>query len=117
NSRRLAKGPARCTLLINPLDAAARGIADGSLVDIESRVGKVSVACAISDDVMPGTVSLPHGFGHDRPGTRLGVAAERPGVSYNDLSDPRLIDPVSGNAALSGVPVTVVAAASKVAAA
>ncbi|HPU16265.1 MAG TPA: molybdopterin dinucleotide binding domain-containing protein, partial [Polymorphobacter sp.] len=97
-------------------DAAARGLETGQLVDIESRVGRVQVACDISDDVMPGTVSLPHGYGHDRPGIRLRVAAERPGVSYNDLSDPLLIDPVSGNAALTGVPVTISAAASMVAA-
>ena len=116
NSRRLAKGPARCVLMINPADAHPRGLETGQLVDIESRVGKVQVACDISDDVMPGTVSLPHGYGHNRPGIRLRVAAERPGVSYNDLSDPLLIDPVSGNAALTGVPVTISAVASMVAA-
>lgn len=116
NSRRLAKGPARCVLMINPADAAPRRLASGDMVDIASRVGSVRVACEISDDVMPGTVSLPHGYGHDRPGIRLRVAAERPGVSYNDLSDPLRIDAVSGNAALSGVPVSVIATASMVAA-
>lgn len=115
NSRRLAKGPARCVLMINPADAAPRRLASGDMVDIASRVGSVRVACEISDDVMPGTVSLPHGYGHDRPGIRLRVA-ERPGVSYNDLSDPLRIDAVSGNAALSGVPVSVIATPSMVAA-
>jgi len=56
---------------------------------------------------MPGTVSLPHGWGHDREGTRLGIAALHPGVSANDLTDERYLDVVSGNAALNGVPVTV----------
>ena len=110
NSPRLAKGPARCTLMIAPADAEARGIADGALVDVASRVGRVTVAAQVTDDVMPGVVSLPHGFGHDRPGIRLRVASARPGVSLNDLTDPRRIDPLSGNAALTGVPVTVAAA-------
>ena len=107
NSRRLLKGPDRCTLMIHPDDAATRGIVDGALVAIASRVGRIEVAAELTDDVMPGTVSLPHGFGHGRKGVRLSVAREKPGVSLNDLTDPALLDPLSGNAALNGVAVTV----------
>lgn len=117
NSRRLAKGPARCTLMIHPDDAADRGIVPGDLVSIASRTGRVEVAAEITDDVMPGVVSLPHGFGHGRPGIRLAVARERPGVSLNDLTDPLAMDPLSGNAALNGTPVTVTRARLAVAAA
>ncbi|KPF71507.1 oxidoreductase [alpha proteobacterium AAP81b] len=107
NSRRLAKGPARCTLLIHPDDAGARGVADGADVTLTSDTGTVIVAAEISESVMPGTVSLPHGFGHGRDGVRLRVARERPGVSINDLTSRARIDPLSGNAALVGTPVEV----------
>lgn len=110
NSRRLLKGPDRCTLMIHPDDAAARGIATGAQVTVRSRVGAVTVAAEVTDDVMPGVVSLPHGFGHGRKGVKLSVAAEKPGVSINDLTDRARLDPVSGNAALTGTPVEVAAA-------
>ena len=71
---------------------------------VTSRVGSVDVECAASEDVMPGVVSLPHGYGHALPGTRLTHAATVPGVSINDLTDPERLD-VSGNAALNGTPV------------
>ena len=74
---------------------------------VSSRVGAIEAPVEVTDDVMPGVVSLPHGWGHDRPGIRLRVATEHPGVSVNDLTDDALVDPVSGNAALSGVPVEV----------
>ncbi len=117
NSRRLAKGPVRCTLMINPADADARGLADGDMADVASSVGQVSVAVEVTDAVMPGVVSLPHGFGHDRPGVRLSVARERPGVSLNDLTRRDRFDPLSGNAALSGTPVSVSRVVAAVAAA
>ncbi len=107
NSRRLAKGPLRCTLMIAPADAQARGIADGTLVSVASAAGRIEVVAEITDAVMPGVVSMPHGFGHGRPGVRLGVARERPGASINDLTERGRIDPLSGNAALVGTPVTV----------
>lgn len=116
NSRRLAKGPARCTLMIHPADAAARGLADGDMAEIASSVGQVGVAVEVTDAVMPGVVSLPHGFGHGRPGVRLSVARERPGVSINDLTRRDRFDPLSGNAALSGTPVSVSRAVAAVAA-
>lgn len=110
NSKRLLKGPDRCTLMIHPNDAAERGIEDGAPVMITSRVGEVTAPAEVTDSVMPGTVSLPHGFGHGRAGVQLRVARERPGVSVNDLTDRRRFDPLSGNAALNGTPVTVLAA-------
>jgi anaerobic selenocysteine-containing dehydrogenase len=107
NAPRLMRGADRCTLLVNPSDASARGIADGDRVDVRSRIGSVTVPAEISDAVMPGVVSLPHGFGHGRAGTHLGVAATMPGASINDLTDPERRDALTGNAALSGVPVEV----------
>jgi anaerobic selenocysteine-containing dehydrogenase len=106
NTTRLTRGRPRHQLLMHPRDLAERGIADGSLVRVASRVGQVEVEVAGADDMMPGVVSLPHGYGHQLPGTRLGVATTIAGVSINDLTDPERLD-VSGNAALNGVPVTV----------
>ena len=111
NSPRLIKGPERCTLMIHPEDAATRGITDGGLVRVESTAGAVEVAAEVTDAIMPGTVSLPHGFGHGRDGVRLAVARTRPGVSLNDLTRRDRFDPLSGNAALNGTPVEVRAAA------
>jgi anaerobic selenocysteine-containing dehydrogenase len=110
NSRRLVKGPERCTLLMHPDDASRRSLADGQMVRVSSRVGAVTARLEVSADVMPGVVSLPHGWGHDRKGASLSVAAERPGVSANDLTDEAQLDPLSGNARLNGVPVDVAAA-------
>ncbi len=101
----LMKGPDRCTLLIHPDDAARLGVDDGKTVRVRSRVGEVVVRTEITDEVMAGVVSLPHGFGHDRPGTRLGVAGERPGVSMNDLTDESVVEGLLGNAVLTAVPV------------
>lgn len=103
----LSKGRALCTLQMHPDDAEARGLSSGDTARIRSRVGEVRAPVEVTDDIMPGVVSLPHGYGHDRPGTRMAVAAERPGVNSNVLTDPELIDPLSGNAVLNGIPVTV----------
>jgi anaerobic selenocysteine-containing dehydrogenase len=107
NSQRLVKGRNRCTLLMHPVDAARLGVTDGARVRVRSRAGTVAVEAHVSDDVMPGVVSLPHGWGHHRPGTRLSIACEHAGASINDLTDELAIDAVSGNAAFSGVQVTV----------
>jgi len=107
NCERLVKGRNRCTLLIHPLDASRLGLADGAEARVSSRVGEVIAPVEISDDIMPGVVSLPHGWGHDRKGVRLRVARRHPGASINDLTDHERVDSLSGNAALSGVPVTV----------
>lgn len=107
NSQRLTKGRPRHQLLMHPDDLAARGIEDGSRVRVRSRVGELEVTVLGTEDVMPGVVSLPHGYGHDRPGVRLSVASSVEGPSANDLTDPGFADDPSGTAALNGVPVTV----------
>jgi anaerobic selenocysteine-containing dehydrogenase len=110
NSARLVKGPARHQLLMHPQDLAARGLSDGAPVRVRSRSGEIVVEVEASEEVMPGVVSLPHGWGHSREGIRLGVAQKHAGASNNDLTDETYLDRVSGNAALNGVPVTVEAA-------
>ena len=103
----LVKGRVRCVLYIHPTDAEARQIHNGDRVKLTSRVGAVEVPAELTDAVMPGVVSLPHGYGHGVPGIQLKVAAEHAGASMNDLTDPAEIDPLSGTAVLSGVPVRV----------
>ncbi|MGH8561118.1 MAG: molybdopterin oxidoreductase family protein [Nevskiales bacterium] len=110
NYERLVKGKPRHQLLMHPADLDARGLRDGQFVRIKSRVGQVEVEVQASDSMMPGVVSLPHGWGHVRSGVRLQVAQNHAGVSVNDLTDDRFSDVLSGNAALNGVPVSVEAA-------
>ncbi|MBW2236815.1 MAG: molybdopterin oxidoreductase family protein, partial [Deltaproteobacteria bacterium] len=109
----LVTGAERCVLQIHPADAAARGIGDRARVTLRSRVGSVEVPAQLSDALMPGVVSLPHGYGHGAEGAAMETAAAHAGVSFNDLTDPAQIDPLSGNAVLSGVPVEVVACGSE----
>ena len=109
NSKRLVKGKPRWQLLMHPDDLAAHQLQDQSQVRIQSRVGEVQTQVLASDEVMPGVVSLPHGWGHKREGVNLDIAAEQDGVSCNDLTDERLIDQASGNSALNGVPVRIFA--------
>ena len=111
NSQRLVKGKPRCTLLIHPDDAARRGIVDGAMVCVRSRVGEVRVAAELTGDIRPGVVSLPHGWGHDRDGIRLAVASQHAGVSLNDLVDDQRVDALTGTAVLNGTPVAVEATA------
>ncbi len=109
NIPRLMRGKDRCTLMMHPQDAQRLGLSDGGKVRIESRVGSISAPLEVTEDLMPGVVSLPHGFGHNKKGTRLKTAESNPGVSVNDLTDELLLDTMSGNAALSGVAVKVTA--------
>lgn len=109
NIERLVRGKDRCTLLMNPQDATARGLRDGAHVRVAADVGTISVPLEISDDMMPGVVSLPHGWGHGRAGTALRVAAAHKGASINDLTDARRVDALTGNAAFSGEAVRVTA--------
>lgn len=111
NSHRLLKGPNRCTLMINPADAKTLGLADGDMATVSNHVGTVELPAEITEDIMQGVVSIPHGFGHGRKGVKLSVAATNPGVSMNDLTDPALVDDLSGNAVLNGVPVQISKAA------
>jgi len=110
NYHRLVKGKPRHQLLMNPADLDRLGLLDGQRVKVRSRVGMIEVDVAASDEMMPGVVSLPHGWGHGRPGVQLEIATRLPGASANDLTDERQLDVLSGNAALNGVPVWVEAA-------
>ncbi|MDD5332336.1 MAG: molybdopterin-dependent oxidoreductase [Rhodoferax sp.] len=102
----LAKGPMRCTALVHPIDAARLQLTDGALATLENGARQVQAQVQISDQMMPGVVSLPHGWGHHLPGARLTLAAQRPGVNLNALLDDQLRDPLSGNAVLGGVAIT-----------
>ena len=106
----LAKGRERCTLQIHPRDAEARGLHSGDTARLRTRVGELEAPVEVTDAVMPGVVSLPHGFGHEGAGLQLGVATRRPGVNVNAVSDDRLTDAPSGASALFGGPVEVEAA-------
>jgi anaerobic selenocysteine-containing dehydrogenase len=111
NSERLVKGKNRCTVMLNPHDASRLQFAEGDMVRVSSRVGNITIPVEISDEVMPGVVSIPHGWGHDKPGVQLRVASSHAGVSCNDLTDEQWLDEPSGNAALNGVPVQLTLAA------
>ena len=107
----LAKGPFRCTALVHPVDAQRLGLKDGALARIASGLRQVEAPVQISDEMMPGVVSLPHGWGHNLPGARLTLAAERPGANLNALLDDQWRDPLSGNAVLGGMAITMEALA------
>jgi anaerobic selenocysteine-containing dehydrogenase len=101
----LVKGKERCTLHIHPDDAARLGLEDGGRARVSSAVGSLEAAVELTDGIMPGVVSIPHGWGHDAPGVRMEVAREHAGVNSNLLADESQIDPVSGNAVLNGIQV------------
>ena len=110
NLNHYARGKNRCTLMINPQDARSRGLVDGGQAKISSRVGELVVPVEYHDGLMPGVVSLPHGFGHRYRGTRQSVARDTlPGVSANDLVDDQALDIPSGTSVVNGVPVSVTA--------
>lgn len=105
NSYRLVKGRPRCTVMVNTVDAQREGWSEGEWVTLSTRTGSVSAQLEITETVMPGVVSLPHGYGHGRPGVRADVAVAHAGISCNDITDCQYLDDLSGNAALNGVPV------------
>jgi len=107
NLELLVSGPERCTLHVHPDDAARLGLEDGAPARVENRAGSLEAPVEVTDAVMPGVVSLPHGWGHDAPGSRLGVAEAHAGVNTNVLADEALVDALSGNAVLNGIPVAV----------
>ena len=111
NHHRLMKGKPRCQLLMHPDDVAKEGWQSGMVVTIESRVGAIDAELAASDEMMPGVVSLPHGYGHGLAGTRGEVASRHAGVSCNDITDEQFVDQLSGNAAVNGVSVRLSATA------
>ena len=107
NSHRLVKGKNPCTVQMSTGDAAALGICSGQRVLVRSAVGQIEIEAEVNDDLMPGVVSVPQGWGHDQDGTRMTVAATQPGVSINELTDTGRVDPLTGNAAFNGTPVSV----------
>jgi anaerobic selenocysteine-containing dehydrogenase len=102
----LVKGRERCTMWVNPGDAARLGLGDGGRARLSSEAGEITVPVEVTDAIMPGVVSIPHGWGHDAPGIRMRVAADHPGVNSNVLAPPA-VDPISGNAVLNGIPVEI----------
>ena len=107
NLRPLVKGKDRCTMQVNPEDAERLGLIDGERARLTSETGSIEAPVEVTDAIRAGVVSIPHGWGHDAPGVQLGVAREHAGVNSNVLSDTSLIDPLSGNAVLNGIPVEV----------
>jgi anaerobic selenocysteine-containing dehydrogenase len=107
NVENLVRGRERCTMQLHPDDAAALGLADGARARVRSRAGSIEVPVEITPDIMRGVASVPHGWGHDAPGTRLRVAAAHAGVNCNLLADEEALDPLSGNAVLNGTPITI----------
>lgn len=103
----LTKGKERCTLYLHPEDAACRGLTDGEMASVISRVGSIALPVEITEAIMPGVVSIPHGWGHNVSGAQMRHAAEHPGVNTNLLTDEEALDQLSGNAVLNGIPVIV----------
>ncbi len=101
----LVKGKERCTLHIHPEDAERLGLGDGGQVVVRSAAGSLEAPVELTEDIMPGVVSIPHGWGHDADGVRMGVASAHAGVNSNVLADESLVEPLSGNAVLNGIPV------------
>lgn len=103
----LAKGPFRCTALVHPVDAARHGLREGGEAQLVCGNRSVAVQVELSEEMMPGVISLPHGWGHDAPGARLRLAGQRPGANLNALLPDDWRDPLSGNAVLNGIPVEI----------
>lgn len=104
----LMKGKDRCTLLIHPDDAARCGVTDDDVVTVKSEAGEIKVPVEVTETIKPGVVSMPHGWGHGKPGTRMSVANGSPGANTNVLSPPTFVDEPSGNGVLNGIPVTII---------
>lgn len=111
NSQRMVKGTkgglSRCTAQLHPDDAQRLAVTDKQMITVSSRVGSIQIPAEITEKIMPGVISIPHGWGHNKKGMRWKVAQEHAGVSVNDLTDEMVLDELSGNAVLNGVPVSV----------
>jgi anaerobic selenocysteine-containing dehydrogenase len=105
NLQVLVKGKPRCTVHVHPDDAARYGVSDGDDVMVTSATGAIVVPAEVTDAVMPGVVSIPHGWGHDVEGTQMATAAQHAGANSNILARSDRFDPLSGNAALNGTPI------------
>jgi hypothetical protein len=107
NVENLVRGRERCTLLLHPDDAGALGLTEGATARVTSRAGTIDVPVEITDAIMRGVASVPHGWGHDEPGVQMRVATAHAGVNCNRLADELALDPLSGNAVLNGTPVSI----------
>jgi anaerobic selenocysteine-containing dehydrogenase len=105
NLEPLVKGKERCTMHVHPTDAERFGLTDGESARVSSAAGAVEVPVEVTDAVMPGVVSIPHGWGHDVEGVQLSVAREHAGVNSNVLADEQSVEALTGNAVLNGIPV------------
>ena len=105
NLPRLVSGPERCTVHVHPDDAERFGLTDGDRARVSSQSGAIEIQVEVTDGVMPGVVSIPHGWGHDLDGVELAVAREHAGSNSNVLARSDMLDPLSGNAVLNGIPV------------
>ena len=112
NLPHLVRGADRCTMHVSPADAERLGLADGARAQVSSRAGSLEVPVEVTDSIMSGVISIPHGWGHDAEGVRMEVAGAHSGVNSNLLSDETVVDPLSGNAVLNGIPVSVAPAGS-----
>ncbi len=107
NVSAMVKGRDRCTALMHPQDVEARGLIGASSVRVTSRVGSIEVPLEVSEEIRPGVVSVPHGWGHDRPDTGWSTAKKHPGVNVNVIVDSAIVDRLSGNAAVNATRVRV----------
>jgi len=107
NVGQLMTGKDRCTLLVHPADAAPRELVNGGRARVASEAGSIVATVEVSDEMMPGVVCLPHGWGHDKDGAKLAVASQHAGVCNNVIAPGGLVDVPSGNAVVNGIPVQV----------
>lgn len=107
NSHRLVKGKTRCTVMMNPADASKLSLKEGQAVEVTSSVGSLQLPIEVTDQIMEGVISIPHGWGHNKPGTRKTEASRHAGENANALTDDMQVDALAGTAVLNGIPVTV----------
>ena len=110
NSQRLVKGKGRCDVMMHPDDAARLSLEDGQTVSVISDTCQISLPLKVSEDIMPGVISVPHGWGHGREGVQLRVATRHAGASVNDVIGSATVETLTGMAVLNAVPVQVEAA-------
>ena len=107
NSHRLVKGKNPVTLQLHSEDATKLGVELGQTVTVRSATGKVEIPVEVNNDILPGVVSIPQGWGHNHKNTAMSVAAKQPGISINSLTDEKRVDLLTGNAAFNGTPVSI----------
>ncbi|HHL32015.1 MAG TPA: molybdopterin oxidoreductase family protein, partial [Oceanospirillales bacterium] len=107
NSQRLVKGKPRCLAIINQVDAQKHQLQEGDSIKVISQTSELVIAVTITENIKAGIISIPHGWGHNQPDTKLAIANKHPGVNINNLMNDTEIDELSGNAVLAGVPIRI----------